>query len=115
MASYHDFDALQNALGFDLMVVLLGVSRNKLFEYDADFNSMPRDIMARLDFIIELVGYLIGAYNDEGVQNWFFRQRAQLDNKAPVQIFCCRDGWRPEDPWPQKVLELAQAINNQSS
>lgn len=114
MASYHKFDVLQDALGFDLTAFLLSVSREKLFEYDADFNSIPADVMKRLDFIIKLTGYLQGAYNSQGVIDWFFRKRVQLDNKAPIQILG-RDNWKAQDELSQKVLRLAESLGDANS
>lgn len=104
------FDALQDILGFDLLAELLNVSRKKLFKYDADFNSMPQEIATRTKFLIELVSVLAGAYNDEGIRQWFSRERVQLKNKHPLQILT--GNWNPQGAEPQKILSLARNINS---
>lgn len=100
---------LEDILGFDLLASLLGVSRRELFQYDASLDQIPEVICQRFSFIDKIFGILIGAYNDDGIRQWFLRQRVQLSNRSPAEIL--KNNWSPDEPEPASVLELAESIN----
>lgn len=63
----------------------------------------------QINFIYEIVESLRGAYNDDGIKEWFYRERKQLEGKNPLK-YLGRD-WNPEDKYAQKVLELTRSLN----
>ncbi len=63
----------------------------------------------RIHFIYKVVDALRGAYNDEGIRRWFYRERAQLENNSPSRYLGSE--WNPEDENAKKVLELAKSLN----
>ena len=70
------------------------------------------DVLARLLGIssssVRRIGDLAGAYNDFGVRRWFQRPRKLLGTRSPAQFLS--GTWRPEDPGPQRVRDLAAAL-----
>ena len=117
MRSVHtgSWDNVQDTLGFDLTSLLitgeedLGAARRKLFEYDEDPHSLPEEVAERFNFIAKILNYLAGSFNDFGMKRWFLRKRAQLNGLRPMDIL--KGNWKPEDPEPQKVLALAEALS----
>jgi uncharacterized protein (DUF2384 family) len=87
---------------------LLGISLSSLRRYNSKERETPDDVAARLHFLALLTGDLAGAYNDAGVRNWFLRKRALLDGKAPKDLL--RGNWRPGDPAPERVRDLARSL-----
>lgn len=64
------------------------------------------EVLYRIDFLYRIVIALDGIYTNLGIYRWFHRKRTQLGDKAPNDILA--GDWRPEDEYPQKVLELAE-------
>ncbi|MDP3698529.1 MAG: hypothetical protein Q8R47_02995 [Nanoarchaeota archaeon] len=62
-----------------------------------------------LYLIYEIVDTLRGAYNDEGIRRWFYRQRTQLGNSSPL-VYLGKT-WKSEDENAKKVLELAKSLD----
>lgn len=100
---------LEDILGFDLLASLLGLSNEKLLEYGKKPHTMPEEVFRRLAFIIEIIEILKGAYNPQGIRQWFSRKRAQLGGKSPAEIL--KNNWSPEDPGPRLVFETAKGMN----
>ena len=103
-----EWPALHCVLGPGLLARLLGISVVSLHRYRAGDRTTPDDVVARLHTLALMVGDLAGAYNDAGIRRWFVRPRALLRNRAPADILT--SGWRPEDPEPQRVRDLATAL-----
>lgn len=95
-------------LGSDLLARLIGVSAVSIRRYAAGTRPTPDEVAARLHFLALVVGDLAGAYNDIGIRRWFDRMRTLLGNKTPAQLLTRK--WRPEDPGPQQVRQLAHAL-----
>ena len=87
---------------------LIGISLSSLRRYQSGDRSTPDDVAARLHFIALVVGDLAGAYNEIGIRRWFQRKRTQLGGRAPEALLA--GAWGPEDPGPQKVRALAEAL-----
>ncbi len=103
-----EWPAMQRVLGVDLLARLLGVSTVSLRRYMAGARGTPDDVAVRLHALALMVGDLAGAYNDTGIRRWFARPRAALGNRAPVEVLTA--GWRPDDPGPLQVSDLANAL-----
>ena len=59
-------------------------------------------------FLYEIVGYLQGSYDRDGIRRWFQRERSQLEGKSPLQYL--GRGWSPEEEKAKQVLELARSL-----
>lgn len=103
-----EWPGLLKLLGSDLLARLVGVSPVSIRRYAAGTRPTPDEIAARLHFLALVVGDLAGAYNDIGIRRWFNRSRTLLGNKTPAQLLTRK--WRPEDPGPQQVRQLAHAL-----
>jgi hypothetical protein len=102
---------LGDVLGADLLTELSGASPSSLRRYAAGERSVPDDVAARLHHLALLISHLAGGYNDFGIRRWFLRGRAQLDGRSPGQLL--RGGrWDPDDDGPQRILQLAEALNS---
>jgi hypothetical protein len=95
-------------LGFDLLSRLLGISASSVRRYSGSSRTTPDEDAGRLHFLSLAVGDLNGAYNEIGVRQWFDRSRAQLAGKSPSDLL--KDRWRPEQPGPLQVRDLARAL-----
>jgi len=68
----------------------------------------------RLDFLLKIIGYLGGAYDEIGVRQWFIRPRVELGGKEPAEIFQ-RGRWKPEDEMPQIIMRIAESLGDANS
>ena len=107
-APAHEWRALQQVLGLDLVARLLGISPSSTRRYSSGSRSTPDAVAARLHFLAFVVGDLAGAYNDIGVRRWFDRPRRRLEGSTPAQAL--GEGWSPDDGGPRRVRELARAL-----
>ena len=107
-APAHEWRALQQVLGLDLVARLLGISPSSARRYSSGSRSTPDAVAARLHFLAFVVGDLAGAYNDIGVRRWFDRPRRRLEGSTPAQAL--GEGWSPDDGGPRRVRELARAL-----
>lgn len=103
-----EWPGLVNILGIDLLARLVGVSAVSVRRYTSGARPTPDEVAARLHFLALVVGDLAGAYNDIGIRRWFGRARTLLSHKTPVQLLARK--WRPEDPGPQQMRQLAHAL-----
>lgn len=103
-----EWPALHRVLGSDLLARLLNVSTVSLRRYQSGARTTPDEVAARLHAVALMVGDLSGAYNDLGIRRWFVRPRTVLGNCAPADALT--SGWRPEDPEPRRVRDLAGAL-----
>ena len=107
-APAHEWRALQDVLGLEVLTRLLGISQSSARRYLSGRRSTPDAIAARLHFLAFVVGDLAGAYNAIGVRRWFDRRRERLNGNTPAQAL--RDEWSPEDDAPRRIRELARAL-----
>ena len=107
-APAHEWRALQDVLGLDLLTRLLGVSHSSARRYLSGSRDTPDAIAGRLHFVALVVGDLAGAYNDIGVRRWFDRERSRLDGNTPAQAL--GESWTPDDHGPSRVRELSRAL-----
>lgn len=63
----------------------------------------------RISFLYQIVDVLKGAYNNEGIRNWFYRERSELERKNPLQYL--GNDWSSDSEPAKKVLELAKSLN----
>ena len=103
-----EWPALHRVLGPDLLARLLDVSVASLHRYLSGVSRTPDDVAGRLRALAQMVANLAGAYDDAGIRRWFVRPRAVLQNRAPAGILTA--GWRPEDPAPRQVRDLAVSL-----
>ena len=95
---------VNGVLGDEVLASLLGISPSSVRRYLSGNRATPDAIAARLHFLALIIGDLAGAYNDFGVRRWFQRPRRLLGS-SPAQLL--EGSWRPEDPGPQRVRDLA--------
>ena len=107
-APAHEWRALHDVLGLDLLTRLLGISQSSARRYISGSRSTPDAIAGRLHFLAFVVGDLAGAYNHIGVRRWFDRRRERLNGNTPAEEL--GDEWSPGDEAPQRVRELARAL-----
>ena len=105
---FSEWRGVHDVLGGDVLAQLLGVSVSSLRRYHSGSRRTPDEIAARLHFLALVIGDLAGAYNDFGVRRWFQRPRKLLGSRSPAQLL--RGTWRPEDPGPSRVRDLAAAL-----
>ena len=103
-----EWSGANRVLGGTLLASILGISPSSVRRYVSGSRTTPDDIGARLYFLALVIGDLAGTYDDLGIRRWFQRPRKSLGSRAPAQIL---DGtWRPENPDPQRVRDLAAAL-----
>ncbi len=98
----------EDVLGSQLLARLLDISESSLKRYRASRRETPDDVAGRLHFLALVISDLAGAYNDLGVRRWFDRPRPQLGGKTPAALL--RGTWRPQDPGPSRVREVAESL-----
>ena len=103
-----EWPTLQRVLGPALLARLLDTSPVSLRRYRSGARTTPDDVGVRLHALALMVRDLAGAYNDAGIRRWFVRPRTVLGDRAPADVLS--SGWRPEDPGPQHLRELAGTL-----
>lgn len=107
-APAHEWPALTQVLGLDLLVRLLGISLSSARRYLSGERVTPDAVAARLHFLALVAGDLAGAYNDIGVRRWFDRPRSRLGGATPAEQL--GQDWSPDEPAAHGVRELASAL-----
>jgi hypothetical protein len=107
-APVQEWAALVRLFGVEDLARLVSVSPASLRRYASRSRPTPDAVAARLHFLARVLAELKGAYNDIGVRRWFQRKRTLLRGKTPAHVL--QGKWTPEDPNPQKVLELARSL-----
>ena len=109
-APAHEWRALSDSLGLDLLARLLDISQSSVRRYLSGSRSTPDGIADRLHALAFVVGDLAGAYNHIGVRRWFDRKRSRLDGSTPAQALGAN--WSPDDDGPRRVRELSRALRS---
>lgn len=107
-APAHEWPAVAQMLGLDLLARLLGISLSSARRYLSGERVTPDAVAARLHFLALVAGDLAGAYNDIGVRRWFDRPRSRLGGATPAEEL--GQDWSPDDPAAHGVRELATAL-----
>lgn len=103
-----EWNRVLEVLGLELLPRLLGISATSVRRYKAAARTTPDDVAGRLHFLSLILGDLSGAYNEIGIRQWFERERVQLDGRAPIDLLTAP--WKPGQPRPQLVEDLARAL-----
>ena len=101
---------LNDILGRDLLARLLGISVVSLRRYLSGARKMPDRVAARLHFLAFVTFHIAGGFTDEGVRLWFDRPHYMLDGATAGELLV--GDWRPEDPGPRRVRELARWLDS---
>jgi len=80
----------------------------RILQKDLFTTLMGEKFTERVHYLHDIVDCLKGAYNDEGINRWFQRQRTELDGKSPLEYLGA--DWKPEDEKAKEVLELARYL-----
>ena len=107
-APAHEWRAVGDILGLELLSRLLGISASSARRYMSGARVTPDEVAVRLHFLAFVVGDLNGAYNEIGVRRWFDRQRALLDGGTPAGLLA--GNWLPEHEGPRRVRRLAHSL-----
>jgi len=108
-APVFEWPQLLELFGVDQLAQLLRISPSSVRRYKAHARMTPDDVAARMHFLALVAGELAGAYNDIGIRRWFDRKRTLLENRSPAEVLT-RHEWRPTDPGPSKVRDLARSL-----
>jgi hypothetical protein len=103
-----EWAALVRLFGVEDLARLVSISPASLRRYASRSRPTPDPVAARVHFLARVVADLKGAYNDIGVRRWLDRKRTILRGKSPAQVL--KGEWSPENPNPQKVLDLARSL-----
>lgn len=109
----HEWAAMEEVFGLERLAEMVEVSPVSARRYRAGQRPTPDDVAARLHFLAQVVGDLAGAYNAAGIRRWWERPRTALEGRAPAATL--RRGWKPDDPAPRRVRELARALTSFSA
>lgn len=82
--------------------LLIGLTGKKLVDLRKDLQEEPK-----IYFLYKMVDYLRGSYNNEGIKQWFKRERSLLEGKTPLQYL--GSTWNPDQEEAKCVLELAKS------
>jgi transcriptional regulator with XRE-family HTH domain len=103
-----EWPVVARTLDLEQLAELLNISLSSLRRYLSGERETPDEVAARLHHVALIVGDLGGAYNEVGVRRWFNRKRTALGNRSPAALLSGE--WNPDDPGPQRVRALAQAL-----
>jgi hypothetical protein len=104
-----EWPSMREALGDDLLALLLELSASSLRRYATRERATPEPVANRLHWLAMVVSDLSGGYNCLGMRRWFERPRGQLGGHSPRAAL--GPAWRPDDPAAQRVRALAAALS----
>src|ERR1700733_8645812 len=70
-----EWQRMRELLTDDLVATMTAVSEQSIRRYASAERATPVEVAARLHWLALTAGDLQGAYNDDGVRNWFHRPR----------------------------------------
>jgi uncharacterized protein (DUF2384 family) len=95
----------------DLLQQLLDIKESSLQRYSSLQRSTPDEVGRRLHTIALVIGDLSGAYNDDGIRQWFTRPRKNVfGGKAPIDLLV--GNWEPSQTDPMKVRDFTRSLNH---
>lgn len=97
---------LRSILGDRILGDLVGVPAEMLAACERT-TQRPATV-ARIDMVGQVVWYLKGTYDDEGIRRWFGRCRPQLRGKSPAEHL--GGDWLADSRAATKVLDLAKGL-----
>lgn len=87
---------------------MLAASPIDIASYAAGDIPIPERIAERALFLSALTECLLGAYGEQGVNDWFDRPRIRLGDRTPRELL--RGEWRPSDLNQLGIFELAHSL-----
>lgn len=100
---------LETILQDELFALLIGENSEELYQRLQAGTTIENNISQRIIYLNKMVEHLQGGYNNQGIRDWFYRERTQLGKKNPLQYLS--SVWNPNDENAKKVLELAKSLN----
>lgn len=104
-----EWNRILESLSEDLLAKLLGVSDQSVRRYASKERITPDEVVARLHFLCLVVGDLRGAYNEDGVRNWFKRARKSFGGRTPLELLA-KEPWAPTDKNPVLIRNFSRAL-----
>lgn len=103
-----EWKPMREALGDELLVRFLDISKPSLQRYASGERKTPQDVAERLHALALIVSDLAGTYNEFGIRRWFERPRAQLGERSPAAML--KRGWKPDEEGARRVRALAASL-----
>ena len=100
---------LGESISDEILSMLLVISEQSVRRYASGERHTPDDVVARLHFLCLVVGDLRGAYNEDGVRNWFKRPRKSFGGRAPLELLA-KEPWSPTDKSPTLIRNFAKSL-----
>ena len=104
-----EWSTMREVFGEEQLAELTSVSVSSLKRYLKAERPTPGDVADRLHYLAMIVADLSGSYNELGIQRWFERPRAQLENKSPRRLLGA--DWNPGSPAAQRIRDLAKSLS----
>jgi hypothetical protein len=96
---------------YEGLAALVGASPVSLRRYRDGARSVPDAIADRVHFVALVTSDLAGSYNEFGLRRWWERRRALLGDRSPREALGVAGEWRPDDPGPTAVADLAATLS----
>lgn len=100
---------LTEAISDDILAKLLVISDQSVRRYASGERTTPEEVVARLHFLCLVVGDLRGAYNEDGVRNWFRRPRKTFGDRTPLDLLG-KAPWSPADKGPVLIRNFSRSL-----
>lgn len=102
----------------NLLAGLIDISSTSIQRYSLgetqNGRPTPDDVAGRLHFLALVIGDLAGAYNDEGIRQWFTKPRKQAFNgAAPIDLLA--GDWKPDQSKPLTVRNFARSLTHSAA
>jgi hypothetical protein len=104
-----EWQRLRELLTDSLVATMTGVSEQSVRRYASEERVTPVEVAARLHWLALTTGDLQGAYNDDGVRNWFQRPRKSFADKSPLAILGSKS-WSPSDENAMQIRKFARDL-----
>lgn len=104
-----EWKRIRTLLNDDMVAKIIGISEQSVRRYATDERATPDDVAARLHWLALTTGDLQGAYNDDGVRNWFKRPRKSFGDKSPIAILGGQS-WSPAAEEAKRIRKFAREL-----